>query len=52
MQINAAKKMGPRIPFRKGPKLGLSDEKLISQILRRIIGSAPQNCTPAKKTSQ
>ena len=39
MQINAAMKMGSRIPFIKGPELGLSDEKLISQILRRIIGS-------------
>ena len=32
-------KLGTGIPFRKGPELSLSDEKLISQNLRRIIGS-------------
>ena len=32
-------KLQSGIPCRKGPELGLSDEKLISQNLRRIIGS-------------
>ena len=37
--INVDMKLGTGIPFRKGPELSLSDEKLISQNLRRIIGS-------------
>ena len=39
MRINAVMKLQSGIPCRKGPELGLSDEKLISQNLRRIIGS-------------